>query len=504
MKGSSLKESLIKNSFWSFLSSVFNRVGALIFTIVLTSFLLPEGYGIYSIVLSVAMLFYTFTELGTNTAISRYISYALAKDRKEVAAYHRYLLKIKLLLAFIASFLLFILAYPISYYLFKNSALFLPLLVSSFYIFIMALETFYLNIFYAIEKSEYTTLRYSLDQVLRITLSLLVFYFIASSYRILGLFAMFALITLFLLFLNLFYLRRLLPEMFKKQDAKIDKKRIVKFVSSLTIASISNAFFSYIDAVILGIFLVPTFVGYFRVSYSLVLGVSGILGFPGIILMPFFTKLEKSRKSSVLNQVLRVMAIISIPSIFGLIILGRYIVRLFFGYPFLNATLSLYFLSLLIFPSVFIIILSPFFLAEERSGMFARIIVATSIVNLLLNLLFIQLFLMISPLWATAGAAIATTTSWFFYLFAFVYLARKKLGVKISFRPVIKPLISSIIMSLFLLVSLSLIKDMTLILGIFELLLGMLVYLVSMVLLKGITTKDLNLLKILVSNEKNH
>jgi len=57
-------------------------------------------------------------------------------------------------------------------------------------------------------------------------------------------------------------------------------------------------------------------------------------------------------------------------------------------------------------------------------------------------------------------------------------------------------------MSLFLLASLILIKDMTLLLGIFEVLLGMFVYFISMILLKGITIKDLNLLKILVSNEK--
>ncbi len=502
MKELSLKESLVKNSFWSFLSSVLNRVGALIFTVVLTGFLLPEGYGIYSIVLSVAMIFYTFTELGTNTAISRYIAHALAKDKKEISAYYRYLLKIKLMLALTASFLLFILAYPLSYYLFKNSELFLPLLVSSFYILIMALETFYLNIFYALEKSEYTTLRYSIDQVLRITLSILIFYFIAASYRIVGLFAMFALITLFLLFVNLFYLRKLLPEMFKKSEAVIDKKRIVKFVSSLTVASISNAFFSYIDAVILGIFLLPQFVGYFRVSYSLVLGITGILGFPGMILITFFTKLDKSRKSLVLNQALRYMAIVSLPAIFGLIILGRYIVRLLFGYSFLDSMFSLYFLAFLIFPSAFITILSSLFLAEEKSRAFAKLIVTTAVLNLFLNILFIKLFLMISPLWATAGAAIATTISWFFYLFSFVYVANNRMGVKISFKPIIKPLISSCVMSFFLLASLALINDMTLLLGIFEIFLGAIVYLVSMVLLKGITIKDLNLLKILVRDEK--
>jgi len=203
-----------------------------------------------------------------------------------------------------------------------------------------------------------------------------------------------------------------------------------------------------------------------------------------------------------LNQVLRFMAIISIPSIFGLIILGRYIMRLFFGYPFLDAVLSLYFLSFLIFPFVFIVVLSSLFLAEGRSSIFAKMTLVTAILNILLNIILVKIFLIISPLWATAGAAIGTTTSWFFYMFSFAYLSRKKLGISISFGHVIKPIFSSIIMSLYLLASLKFIKDMTFALGVFELILGMFVYLISMLLLKGITTKDLNLIKILFRHEK--
>jgi hypothetical protein len=38
--------------------------------------------------------------------------------------------------------------------------------------------------------------------------------------------------------------------------------------------------------------------------------------------------------------------------------------------------------------------------------------------------------------------------------------------------------------------------------GVFEILLGMFVYFLCIVLLKGVTMKDLNLLKVLVKNEK--
>ena len=76
----SFKKNLLKNASWGFASSLANRAGGLIFTIILARFLLPEKFGIYSIVLSVSMLFFTFADLGVNSTFVRYISLALQKQ----------------------------------------------------------------------------------------------------------------------------------------------------------------------------------------------------------------------------------------------------------------------------------------------------------------------------------------------------------------------------------------------------------------------------------------
>ncbi len=497
-----LKKSIVKNSFWSFWTSFVNRVGALVFTIILTRFLLPEGFGIYSIVLSIAMIFYTFTELGTNNALKRYVSYALSRERKKVYSYYSYLLRIKLTLAFITSCFVFLLAYPISYYIFKNTALFVPLLVSSLYIFIMAIESFYASIFYSIEKTEFTTLRYALEQILRIGFAVGIFIFVASSSQVAGLFITFTLVSSILLFMNLFYLKKLSPIIFIKNSAEIDKRRIRKFINFLIIASVSGVFFTYVDSILLGFFLEPQYVGYYRAAYSLVLGVAGILSFSTPVLLPFFTKINKKGVKFLFNESFRLLSIILVPSVFGLIILGRFFVRMFFGYPFLPSVVSLHILSFLVFPVVFINMFLSLFSAKEKTNISAKLIICTSVLNVVLNLVFILLFLRISPIFATVGAALATTISWFFYFIGFVYESKRNMGITVPFKSLSKPFFSSIIMSIFLIIATSLIKDMNLFLGIFVVLAAAAVYLIVLIMLKGITIKDLNLLKILVSNEK--
>jgi O-antigen/teichoic acid export membrane protein len=499
----SVKERIIKNSFWSFSSAMINRFGGLVFTIILTRFLLPEGFGIYSLVLSTAMIFYTFTELGTNKAITRYISHSLEKDKEKIPAYYNYLFKIKFCLSSAAAISLFLLSYPIAFYFYKNPLLFLPLIVSSFYIFVMAIETFYLSMFYSVEKAEFATISYSLEEVLKICFVVLIFCFIASSHYIVAIFSSYVLILSFLLFFNVHYLKKLLPEIYLKPKVEIDKKRVRRFVGILTIATISGVFFSYIDSVMIGFFISPEFVGYYRAAYSLVFGIAGILSFPSVVLLPYFTKLNKESVSRVFNESFRLLSVFSIPSLFGLIILGRYFIVLFFGDPFLPAYLPLSFLAILIFPVVSISLFLSLFSAKEKPEIFAKLIVMASLMNIVLNLLLIKCLLPISPEWATAGAAIATTFSWLFYLFAFVYSSRKKLDLEISLKPIVKPILASIVMSFFMIFSMKIIGDMNIFWGIFEISLGMFVYLIMILLIKGITIKDISLFKILLSRKKS-
>jgi len=498
MKESGLKERVLKNSFWSFGSAIVSRFGALIFTVILARILMPENYGLYSIVLSTAMIFYTFVDLGINQTLARYIAFALEKQKASLSAYYRYLLKIKFILTLVASILLFVLAYPLSYYVFRNSNLFLPLLVAAAYIFVLSFDSFYTQIFFSLEKLKYYNIKEFINQTLRIGSLLIIFGFIPLVYRVVGVFGMFALISLILIIYSLYYTKKLMPEIYEKPRTTINKSKINKFIGFLTIASISAILFSQGDAVLLGIFLKPEYVGYYKAALALALGVVGLLSSFNLVFLPVFTKLKKKKIEHSLNTIIKYLSILTVPAVFGLFILGKYFIRAFYGYNYMAAALPFYFVVFIIFPAVFVNLFLTVFSAEEKPQKFTKAIIITTILNISLNIILIKLFLNVSEQWATAGAGIAALASWAAYFFITLNIIRSDLKIKVSFIHAVKPLIASIIMAISLYYLIHFLGDINVIKGFALVFLGMIIYFLLLLIIGGVNKEDLNLLKLAI------
>ena len=492
-----LKNRVIKNSFWSFATGAISRVGALIFSVLLARILLPEGFGIYSIVISIAMVAYTFADLGIGQTLTRYLSYSLAKEKNKAYSYYFYLLKLKFLLALVSSGALLLLSYPLSFFVFKNPSMFLPLVLSSVYTFILSFDLFYTQVFYSVEKFKYLTIKEIINQASKILLSIPLFYLAILSYRLYGVFFILILSSLVLLAYSFHYSKIIFPQLKKKNIVPIDKKRVIKFFSSLIFISISGIFLASIDTFLLGIFLKPEFVGYYKAAFSLINGIVGLLSSANIIFLPLFTKLEKSALYLFLNQIIKRISIIIIPSTFGILALGNYFIKFFYGSLYMPATFPLYVFSFLIFPMVLINIFSYFFAAKEKPEIFAKISMITCLISGILILLFVKIFSLVSPLLAIVSVAFAVLISWTFYFLMLYNQLKEKFNLKISFRCIVRPLIASLIMSGALIFSLFFIEDMTFMKGVTEVLLGVSVYFVVMLLIRGIRKEDLNLLKFL-------
>jgi len=496
-----LKKGLVKNTSLNLVSSLINRIGALIFTIILARFLLPERFGLYTLALSIALFVISFADLGINTTLIRYISFSLKKQKKKINSYYRYLLRIKFYLILFFSLLLLILAYPLSLYVFKKQVLILPLLVASFYIFILSLENFFASLFYAIKKVKYVAIRESMLQFIRIGLALIVVYFITDPYKVTGIFA--ALILTSLLVLTFVYssLRRLAPEIFEFSKEKIDKARLKKFIGFLTIGTLSALFFSYIDSIMLGIFLSSQYVGYYKSAISLITVLIAPLLALNVVLLPDLTQITKSKLKPIINHAFRFIFILTIPAIFGFFALGKYFIRILYGPAYLPAYLPLYFLAITIFPVVCVGLLVSLFSAREKPAIFAKLVSITVVLNIILNFILIKYLLKFSPIWATAGAAIATLASWTIYFVASIYLTKKELGISPSLSKAVKPLIASLIMFAALMYILNIITDMTIILGLVTIIFGAVIYFLAMLLMKGFNKTDLNIIKILFKSK---
>jgi len=492
-KAGELKKRLVKGTFWSFLATLINKFGALFFSIILARYLMPENYGVYVTVFATSMIFNTFTDLGLNRTMMRYLSSAMVKSKKKISSYYKYILKLKAIISFSTSILLALLAYPLSVYVFRNPSMIIPFLLASFLILVLSFEGLYTKIFYAIEKVYYVSIKESIVQISRIVLAFFVFYLVASRYHIIGIFVMLILVNLIMLIFLFFRLKSVFPELHSKTRIEIDKQRVRKFAKFLTIISISEVFFAYIDTVILGIFLLPEYVAYYKAAFTLVLGAVGLVGFPNAILLPILTKLNKNDTKKVLNKLFRYLAILAIPASFGILVLGRHFLRLLYGYSYLSGYLPLSFLGFLVFPFVAVGMIVPLFSAKEKPQLFAKLILIVGLMNIILNIIFIKSFSLISPIAGTIGAALATIISWLFYFFMSLSVAKKDFKIDISLKNLVKPFIASVIMAFVLYKSLLYVGDMTLLIGIFLVTLGIFIYFLSLLLIRGIKKEDIRI-----------
>ncbi len=487
---------IARESIWQAIYTFISKFGALIFVILLARFLKPEGFGIYNLAMVITLVFITFTELGINQTTLRYVSDALGKKQKSKAVgYLRYLLKIKTILTIIFSLLLIILSYPLAFFIFKKPEIFPLLLALSVYLIILSYETFFERLFYAINQIKYLLFKEITLQVLKISVASLVFFIIIEKFRTIWIILGLILVNFIALLILLFLLRKLAPFLLKKSSIGIDKKRVLNFLKYLSIAGIFSVLFGYIDTLMLGIFVTPDYIGYYSSALSLVTSLGVIFSVAWVIL-PVFTQLKESQMKDSFDKVFRYICLLSIPLTFGALIFGRYFIRLFFGYDYLLATIPFMFLTGHIFYVILGGVIISLFSSKEKPKYVTKMILIASLMNIILNLVLISVLVKISFTWAISGAAIATVISVYFYLFALMIRAKKDFGIRFKFSYFIKPLFSSLVMFVVLfLINKVFITDMNLIIGIFEILLGVIIYFAIMALIRGVGKQDILMIK---------
>jgi stage V sporulation protein B len=491
-----LSKLLFKNLSFNLLEKVVSKVLSLVFMIVLARALQPELFGTYSLVISVVGIFLTFADLGINAALIRYVS-ANVKKKEKAAEYMSYLLKLKLILSFGISLLLILISKPLAVYVFHNPQLSFLFIISAIFLLTMSLIDFFSSLFYSFNKFIYFPIKETIFQGTRIILLFVVIFFLTKTVANV-LWSLIAANIVVLAFV-LSIVKKNYSFLFKGKTklSKENRKGILLYIFYLTISNLSVAFFSYIDTIMLGIFVDPIYVGFYRAAYSTAAAISGLMGITSV-LFPVFSQLGKKRSEYTFKKIFHYSALLSFPAAFGLAIISSPFIGLLYGKEYLPSVLPLYILSSLVITST--VNLYPAFLtAKEKPKWPAQMMVLSTILNVILNYVLIKLFLSISPLYATFGAAAATSASNFFFYFSLLIISKKKLKLKIDSSSVYKPLIASVVMSIFLLLFnyfFGLIWPIVLI----ELILGAIIYFVTMILIKGIKQEDFDLIKRLIKH----
>jgi hypothetical protein len=81
---------------------------------------------------------------------------------------------------------------------------------------------------------------------------------------------------------------------------------------------------------------------------------------------------------------------------------------------------------------------------------------------------------------------------------------KKEFKIEFDYRPLLRPIVAGLVMFSAIFYSLRFIGDMTLFIGIFEVLGGMIIYFAFLFLIKGITLEDFKLARYFIPRQKTN
>ncbi len=123
-----LARRVLQNAIYNSSSVLIGNLAGLVILIYVARVLKPELFGIYSLAISIAFLLMTFTDLGINATVVRYVAYAHGKaDVELVRGYIRSLGKFKVFLVLLVASALFLFSDILAIQVFDKPALSLPL-----------------------------------------------------------------------------------------------------------------------------------------------------------------------------------------------------------------------------------------------------------------------------------------------------------------------------------------------------------------------------------------
>lgn len=423
----------IKNSSYQLTTNIVMKVGSLLFTIIVARMLLPELFGLYSLALSTIIFFSAFSDLGIGTALITFISKTASRgNNKKAKAYFNKLLRWKIYLILVTSLALLISSYYIANN-FYQKPIFYALLAGGLYIPLVSLIGFISSVFVAKNDFKAPFVKEMIFQILRLILvPLVIFYFLKMG------FSNEAFITSIVLSLVvcytisgsiLFFRAKRKITFLKSNESKLNKsetKDLKKFILPLTATVLSGVFFGYIDTLMLGKFVSGSYIAYYGAAFSLIGSAFTIIGFTSSALFPLFSKLKGKQLENLFRKSFNFTLIFSMFAFLFTFLLSKYIIGIIYGAEYISSIGILKYFSFLLVIAPLSSLYDKYFISNKKTNLVAKVLVFTTIVNILLNYFGITFGLRFSEFHAVLGATIATILSRFLY-FGIMFFYKKKL-----------------------------------------------------------------------------
>lgn len=466
---------LVKNTSVIFISQILSYVLGFFITMYTARYLGAEGYGILSLALSITGIFGILADLGLNTLMVREV----ARNKELADTYISNTFLMKMVLSILTFGLMFSVVNIIGY----SSTVSTVIYLITFSVIVNAFTGVLNAVFQANEKMEYVSVSTILSSAAMLVGTAVGIYY---HYDVIY-FAMLYIISygLVFIYISIMYLWK-----FSLPKIHIDMsfwKPTIKEAWPFGITSLSGTLYTYIDSIMLSIIQGNTVVGWYSAAYRLMLITLFIPNTVNTAIFPVMSRFYTSSRDSLnlmYERYFKYMLIIGIPMGFGTTILADKIIMLIFGSGYSQSVLAL---QILIWTMVFTFAGASFvqlLQSVNRQIVITKISIICVLINILLNLVLI-------PRYSYIGASFATLLTEV-VLVAYIISTSYKLGYGIPKKTVLKDFFkvlgATLIMSMFLIFF----KDLNLFILI---ILAMIVYFISLYLLKGVDNVDMALIK---------
>lgn len=463
---------IAKNTLALTISDIINKVLSFILVIQIARYLGDVGFGKYSFAFAFANLFIIFADFGLNTILIREI----AKYKSETSKFLGNALIIKLFLCLLTFIFIFITINLMDYPTDTTIVVYLigiTLILGSF-------SGIFGTIFRAYEKMEYIALISTIERLFVVSVGIIV---LKMGFGVVSVAAVLLAGSLIALLLSmLISFRKFGVPMFEID--LVFWKYLLKESIPFIITGLSASIYFYIDSVMLSFMKGEAVVGLYNAAYNLVLSLMFIpSAFIGAV-FPVLSQLSISSHSSLkfaYEKSFKWLFMLSLPIAAGTALISENIILFIYKSGFADSVLALKILTWTFIFMCFNIVIANVIYSIGKQAVVMKASIIGVIFNVILNVLLI-------PKFSLNGAGIATVLTEilvFLIIFYYISIYFHKLAItEMTYRPIVATSVMAIFILFFRHINMFLI-----------IILSVIIYFVTLYLIKGVTEEDIKLIK---------
>lgn len=463
---------IIKNSSALFIAQLVSSAVSLIFGVIIARVLGDTVFGKFAFGLAFTEIFSIFASLGYNTLLIREVS----RDKEQVNKYLNNIFSFRALFSLIL-FILIVITINVMNYPDETK---IAVYMLGLFQMLEALANVFKVTFRAFEKMEYEAAIIVSVNLISLPLMLVVIYL---GYGLIAISLVYVSIGLMDLLFSFVLCGRKITSVKRDLDFEFLRKTIPSAVS-LSMLAIFALIYVKIDTVMLSFMKGDAVVGWYNAAYYLVQGLKPIQQMIMSALFPimaFSFIAQKEALKRIFEKSFKYLFILGLPIAVGITLLADKIILLFYGPSFDNSIVPLKILSWDVLLVFLYGCISFLLVSINRQHQMAFLAGCTALLNIILNLFLI-------PTYSYIGSAFATIIAESFLLLSYIYLSARYFHVLPLHRIIVKPIIASALMGLFLYFFHPYNLGVLIVLG-------ALIYFVVLFLIKGFSNEDISLMK---------